>query len=283
MRIRPWPLVILALIQIITPFSNLLFNAYTLKVSPWLVLNWIFERGPIGIFETLFLMPIAGIAIYRMTKTSYVVFFIAMFWSAYSQYHQSLYNHGNYPIWSVWALIALEMTLAVYFLTPSVRMTYFNPRVRWWESKPRYEVQAPCQIAKVQFGGAEPQLGASDLTGVSGVVINLSEGGAYLRSESALLKGDQVRLYFKVITLHVEVSGIIVHAHQEGDQKWNYGIQFLHTPHSAQLIDRLVRGLKIIGVGERSNTGNFTTEFGQWIERLIKSGKGLLPEIHDRK
>lgn len=269
MRNRPWPLVLLAIFQILTPVTNILFNAWALKVSPAYVVSWVFERSWLGIFETLFLMPIAGIAIWRMKGWSYVVFFAAMAWSMSTHLRYRGYVTGSFPSWAVTLVYAMEVLLVIYFLMPSVRKTYLDPSIRWWESKPRYEVDAP---TVVQDG--EERIG--------GKILNISEGGAFLSLPSSLTPGGKVEVRFAVFNQTYEIPAKVVHVQSHGGKGYNHGLQFLPDAEEAERLRNLVRGLKIIGFVERGGQVSWSEGLLSWLSTVLTTGKGLTPEIKER-
>src|SRR5690606_15636441 len=73
----------------------------------------------------------------------------------------------NYVI----ALTAVAVFL--YFLSPTVRETFFDRRVRWWETKARYNVLIPCWI---QSGGDEIQTD----------ILNISHSGAFVAERDGI-------------------------------------------------------------------------------------------------
>ena len=199
MKTRPWPLVVLAILQILSPLASILISAIAYQTSPFQVLYWLFQRPALEIFEFFCLMPIAGIAIYQVKKWSYAVFAIAMLWSFWTKISHWDYAMSNVNASMLFGVYFLQFGIALYFVLPSVRRTYFDPTVRWWETLPRYLIMAP---AKIQLGDEEK----------SGEVCDLSEGGARIRCADPLSKGQEVRLMFSVLTRSFSVSGQVMHA-----------------------------------------------------------------------
>ncbi len=266
---RPWPLVLLALFQVLTPVFNILFNAWVLDVSPSLVLQWLFERPLIEVFETLALMPIAGVAIYQMKRWSYVVFFGAMIWSVGANVQQWQYATTTLSLPAILVMHGLQLALGGYFLLPSVRTTYFDPTVRWWESKPRYELQVPLLLRS----GAQ----SWDAT-----MLNISEGGAFARTDAEFKKGDQLDLEFPVLSQHFKVPAKVVHVRMPEGGARSYGIEFQHDRASAKRFKALIRALRDLGFPDRSGTRAWYQEFFSWLSTLLKTGKGLTPQIRHR-
>jgi len=268
MRTRPWPLVFLALAQVLTPVFTVLFNAWALGVHPRHVLTWIFQRSSIEVFETIALMPIAGIAIFRMKRGSYLIFFIAITWSLVSNLKQWNYASGAISIPVILGIYVTQLCLALYFLIPSVRQTYFDPRVRWWESKPRYELNAPSVLQVRDDKG-------------DALLMNVSEGGAFVSTVRQWKTGDPVQLTFWILSQEFQISGHLVHSRTLSPERSCYGIEFDHTLETRKRFRGVARGLEELGFQDRTPTAGFFSEFSTWITRLFKTGKGLIPEIRN--
>ena len=143
MNRKPWPIVILGLMQIIVPIFGVLLSAYLYNMTPFRYLRVYFEIMPaVKIFEFLFLFPIAGIAILAMRRWSYPFFIIAMLWATYSNIQTSVLDYqSNWGVVYIIGITLVNFAVVTYFLLPSVRRFYFDERVRWWESKPRFKVE----------------------------------------------------------------------------------------------------------------------------------------------
>jgi hypothetical protein len=262
---RPWPLVILAVIQMLSPIFNVLVNSWTLGVKPNYVLGWIMERPPIEIFEFFLLMPIAGFAILRMRRWSYIVFFGAMAWSLFSNLRHLQYTSQTHSVLVLGLVYGLQIALVLYFLLPSVRVTYFNPRVRWWESKPRYELKLPCELI---VAGNQSE----------GNVLNVSAGGIFVQVtvKRGFNVGADVDLRFSVLSQVFKAQGKFAHERELGGGVFCYGIQFNHSPETRERFQNLTRALEILEFQIRAA---FTQSFFGWFVTLLKTGKGLTPQI----
>lgn len=266
MRNRPWALMLLALIQILTPVFNVFFNAWVLQVSPAKVLSWVLEGNLLEIFEFAALMPIAGIAIWRMRKWSYGVFCGAMAWSLYAKFRHLAYAQTTMSLPMLIAIHASEIALVTYFLLPAVRATYFDPRVRWWESKPRYELKLPAQLVIGQSSRIE------------GAVLNLSEGGAFVQIPVILTMGEQVRLEFSLLTQLFAVAGKVVHVREAASGDNWHGIQFQHDGDTQDRFRKLARALGDLGFQDRVPSQSLREGFRSWVANL-RRGRGWVPEV----
>jgi hypothetical protein len=261
----------LAVLQFLTPIFTILFNAAALRVSPLRVASWIFARPPLEVFETLALMPIAGLAIYVMRRWSYAIFIVALSWSVFRNLSHWNYSSAMIPAPALLFIYFSEISFVTYFLLPSVRNAYFDPNIRWWEHKPRYLLELAASFT-LKSGAARGQ----------GMILNLSEGGAFLKLKEKIQKDQDLRLEFNVLTLPFSVEGRVVHA-REVDGGTCYGIQFAHTAESRQSMQRLTAGLDALGFNERDGRQSPFAEFKSWLTTLLKTGKGLVPEVPKKR
>lgn len=108
-------------------------------------------------------------------------------------------------------------------------------------------------------------------------LVNLSEGGAFVRSDDAIPKGENVRLDFKVFTRDFEVLGQIVHTTRlPGLRPQALGIQFAQTQEVKRQMSRLIQAFELIGISD-TRAGNEVSykDFAQWASGLEALGEGL--------
>lgn len=167
MNRRPWPVIVLAILQLFAPIVGLLITAALEGVEPLrFTKSFIYAKSWWELSIIFALLPIAGISIYLMKKWSYPVFLVVMIWTIYqntkiwfSYYQQTM------SIWIFVGIMFLNILAVTYYLLPAVRSIYFNNRIRWWESKPRFKVEIPgvidyknlthpCLIRDISIGGA---------------------------------------------------------------------------------------------------------------------------------
>ncbi len=234
---RPPLLIALAVLQFLSPLGTILFNAMALGVKPSYVLGWILERPPVQIFEALFLMPIAGLAILRMKTWSYLLFFALMAWS----FARNVGRWGDvsqtHSRWMLVLVYGLQVALALYFFLPSVRRVYLDARLRWWESKPRYPL------------GITARLEESPV-----ILENLSEGGVFVRTgpEFPKLQAQSVvKISFGIQGSKFMLPCRVMYSRAMATGETGYGMRFEHDRDSKRRMVRLAKGLKFIGLAGR--------------------------------
>ena len=206
--------------------------------------------------------PVAGVAIYKTNRWSYPIYLFVissmlvwnyLTWLRYPQY---------FGLGSLIFSYLVNLTVVSYFLIPAVRNVYFNPRVRWWEVKPRYDVEIP----------SKTKMGEIDSTGV---IQNISEGGVFVETGAILLTGNEIEISFGSNGKQFTIPGKVVyprHAEPKG-----YGVQFFHTPESAHELKDYIKTLKAAGAHERLGNLSAWEEFKAWFFTVLSTGKGLVP------
>lgn len=266
MKTRPWPLVVLAFLQLMAPIGNILLSAWLSKMEPMDYTSTLFQMPPAVILSFFAPMPIAAFAIYKMRKWSYPLFSGAILWEMGATYLEWKSHPGAVPTSLVLALYALDLAIVGYFLLPSVRKVYFDRRIRWWETRPRYEIALG---ARVDQNACEADC----------IVQNISEGGAFVTATTPLSTHKTVFLRFSILTLHYELEGKIVHARTVNLGQHGYGVEFTHSSDTARQVKMLTTGLEKMGIRRNPPRVSLVREFIDWMVPLVSTGKGWVPEI----
>lgn len=119
--------------------------------------------------------------------------------------------------------------LIVYRVAREVRVPYFFPRIRWWESDPRYRLSVPARLDRVESHE------------LAGDILDLSMGGCFMKLRSDLKQDEVVTLSFTVFQVTVRCEGIVVWRTQSTvTHPKGVGIKFLELDREQR------RALKII-------------------------------------
>ncbi|MCM2277330.1 MAG: PilZ domain-containing protein [Oligoflexia bacterium] len=267
MKTRPWPLVLLALFQVLSPLGTLLFNSWALGVKPAYLWTWLLQRPGLEVFETLALMPLAGLALYQMKSWGYAFFLAALSWGFFRNLSRWDYASQYFSLGLATALYAVQAALALYFLIPSVRKVYLNPRLRWWEAKRRFVFEHPLEIRHEN----QPLTGRSE---------NISEGGIFATLPARLEKGTRVSVRFSLLGVAFEREAKVVYSVGREGGNFAHGLRFENGPGTARRFRRFIRGLELIGVPCRDQAERLPwhVSIGRWALGVARTGKGLVPE-----
>jgi hypothetical protein len=265
---RPWPLILIALFQFLAPVLTVFVNAAIHHVSPSVILIWFWtQKNWLEIFEAFFLMPLGGIFVLMMRKWSYPLFLLCVAWLLVSNFIQwnTPGTMVSFPFMAGTSLAGF--LLVTYFLLPAVRATYFDPSARWWESRPRFQLEIPLEIL------------AGDRD-VKAKVLNLSEGGTFFQCDDKLELGPTLKLKFLILGQKFEVAGKALHVREVPAYGSCYGVQFSHTRRTLRRFRALSAALTLLGFDDsrRRSQGVFR-EFGMWVRTLLTTGRGLTPSV----
>jgi Tfp pilus assembly protein PilZ len=97
------------------------------------------------------------------------------------------------------SLSVVFLVLVIYRVSREIRVPYFFPRIRWWESDPRYRLSVPVSLKRAER--AEPA-GAD--------IMDLSVGGCFIKLRSELSQDEKVMLDFTVFQIPLSCEGTVV-------------------------------------------------------------------------
>ncbi|MBT4761989.1 MAG: PilZ domain-containing protein [Bdellovibrionaceae bacterium] len=256
MKNKPWPILILALIQFLMPAFNILLNSIIIDANPVMYTKiFITIKSWPQILEFFLLYPIVGVSIFLMKKWSYPVFLIATLWTF--SMNSYLWFTGQIPPMPFWVfpMISLvNIAFVTYFLLPAVRKVYFDQRIRWWESKPRFSINLQATVT------------ADDDLQVT--VNDFSEGGAFIESSSNIDKGKKHVLKFTFDDTTIEVPFEIVHEKKTSNEKQGYGLKFNHTNETHNNAKKLTKQIKKSGAAVTRVPDPLFLSFKIWFSSL---------------
>jgi len=259
--------VILAIGHIVAPLFNLILSVVLSGVGFFEYLSSF--RSFVDFFEFFFLFPIAGIAILAFRWWSYVVFIAVWGWSFYYNYLSWSAYPDHFPLVTLIGFYIVPFLLVGYFMIPAVRAPYFNGRLRWWESKPRYMINTS---AKLFENGKEHQCG----------IINISEGGAFITSNFDPAENTSVDINLKKDGLNLTIKGKIVHFQAVGmGNGTGIGVKFDddNSKEETQKLRDLISALKLLKVDCIRTKESHWESLVDWLLTLFKSGRGFFPHL----
>jgi hypothetical protein len=261
MKRKPWPIILLALLHILAPLGNLIMNSYRSGRTFEATWNfWIYNLPKSLFFTYVFLPPLAGIFIYICRRWSYWSYVLCL----------GLVFIGNvYGFWTnvswvnfvtLFVVLMADILAVAYFVAPSVRQIYFDPRMRWWETAPRYVFN-----------------GQGTLGGHSGFIKNISEGGALVETQRACVEGQVAELIWSYGGEVITLPGKIVYQKNQ-DSSFCCGVRFEHTPQTQKTMRSLITRLHREGKVIRDRLPGVEDSFRVWLKKLIISREGLFPK-----
>jgi hypothetical protein len=219
MRNKPLIFQLLSVLFIFEPFIKIFYFKAATHFEFTVIFANIFARSGLrDIFDFWIVFPIAGLMLWKLRKWTYFAFLTIMAYlifsiATYEQYTWP-YNSDS-PLFYHYFVIAITLFTIAVFLVPDVRAPFFNKKIRWWETKPRYKTTIPAKITgnKITFQSE---------------ILNISQSGAFLKDNNLLTPGDIVALTFESEGLAMEIPVKVISRHMVASNP-GFGVQFYPT------------------------------------------------------
>lgn len=265
MRRRPWILVILALLHILAPIGNQIMNAYWAHMPVLRYIQMALKPHNLSRHWIHFVAPIvAGIAIYACKRWSFIVYFIAMYFLFIASYHGYIERSLTIDATSLLVVYVINISVVAYFLIPAVRSIYFDPRLRWWETSPRYKADFVCQFL-------------DEKNPFQGQIANFSIGGIFLKSAHIPQDGATIETHFSYEGVNYVFQGQVIRHNSQN--AIGFGVKFIPTPLSQKSAKSLAKILRDKGHELTGRTLTQEDSFMYWLTSLVKTGRGIVPEV----
>ncbi len=264
MKNKPWPIIILSMLYFLAPIYNLLYFSHLFNMTPWQYLHTF--PSILALVQFWLFFPIAGFAILSIKRWSFPVFLIIILWNFYRNYQTWSLSQGQFNV-SLYILAEVaNISVVAYFLIPAVRNVYFNPKLRWWEIAPRYQVSLPATIDQIPA-----------------TIHNIAAGGVFLsRADSKQLQINSVstmHLDLHEYSLNLECKAV----HYDPSYLDGYGMQFINmTRSNKSTLSKLIKHIDTLGHEKREPVSMVEENILMWLINLFKTGKGLLPQTPDK-
>ncbi len=153
------------------------------------------------------------------------------------------------------AILVLDFLAVAYFMVPSVRIVYFDPKARWWETAPRFNFNLEAKMNEI-----------------SGLIRNVSVGGMFIEAWDGFEQNQEMVIEWQYNHVFFKIPSRIVYKNTRG-----YGIQFLHTDSTQKQIKMFIHLLEKQGIPVL-NRSLESDGFTSWIKNLVTKGEGLFPK-----
>lgn len=144
------------------------------------------------------LAVITGFGLWELRRWSWYLFLSVnglilyesmMVWAQYGQTF-----HG-----AVAFMVCIALFSGVTFrVAREVRVPYLFPRIRWWESNPRYRLSAPVLLRRKDGSVLEAE------------ILDISVGGCFVKLRQDLLQDEPINLNFSLFDLPIACGGAVV-------------------------------------------------------------------------
>lgn len=157
----------------------------------------------------------AGYGLWEMRRWAWHVFLFSHILVLYGNAVLAAdYGESHHKIFGFFFSVLVLAFLTVR-LGREIRVPYFLPRIRWWETNPRYRLSVPVTIHRHQ-GEA-----------LTGEILDLSMGGCFIKFRTELNSDEAIRLEFTVFGQEFRPTGTVVwHTHSTVTHPKGVGIKF---------------------------------------------------------
>ncbi len=239
MNRRPWPIVLLAVLQFLSPLFYIITAAIYFGLTPGDAGKEVIALSTdLRKFEIFILPLILGVLIFLTRRTGYYLAIVGSIYLIIRSIIEFSASNQTDPVFPMIIMNVLSVAVLIYLLLPKTRNIYLNRRVRWWETDPRYLVTLPASVTRI---GASP---------MKAEVVNLAAGGAGIETlETGFLKDEVIGLEFQSEGTVYHMKSKIAWEKPTGTGKQYLGLAWAddNTNPNHSKIRRLVRTLKSKG------------------------------------
>lgn len=151
-----------------------------------------------GFWFTAVICVVAGWGVLRIRWYGWYMFLFSNFLITYeTAVDLAHYSVGNLKTVAFFATVALQ-ALAIFIVGREVRVPYFFPKIRWWESDPRYKLSVQAKLVR------------DDKAEIEGEIMDLSLGGCFIKTHSYFTPDELLTLDFSLFERPVKCTGRVV-------------------------------------------------------------------------
>ncbi|MCK4804314.1 MAG: PilZ domain-containing protein [Spirochaetes bacterium] len=256
---RPLIISIIVICYVLSPVSSILLGSIINRI-PLFGAHNIFTRLPITDILILFVYPISAAAIYSIKKWGWYLFLAcSLILISYN-----IFVYYLSPRYSFLILIVLNVILAIVagiFFRKHIIAPYFNPRLRWWETEPRYKIEIHADII----------FGKNVLTGE---ILDISNSGFFMSLDQDLTVGRVFKFNLKCLKCSVEVNGKVMRKSSRKEELNGYGVMFVKLTDAEKMgINALIKDLEKGGARDFSREGDGAVPAGSEAAELTHQRK----------
>ena len=231
---RPVIIIIIALCYFFSPFAIIVQGSIISNIPLFGPQN-IFTRLFLTDIIILFIYPICAVALFSVKKWGWYLFLGCSL--ILITYNIVVYSLN--PLYNLLILITFNIVLAVIagiFFRKHVIAPYFNPRLRWWETDPRYKLDISAEIV-------------THYKKLVGEIHDISASGCLVLLNYKIRLGMTHKLLIRCLNHLVEINGKIMRKSSSDEEYDRYGIMFVKmTTENKYQLNILIEDLEKSGV-----------------------------------
>jgi hypothetical protein len=263
---KPVSIVLVGVFYLVAPVFNLVQIAlvtgvgFVGPVTLWTVV------GPYD-WAVLVAFPVVGWGMLSVRRWGWLAFMVfSVFLVGYNT--AGLIVNQTYDVVLVMLFNVVLVLITFVFFRKHLRAPYFNPRLRWWNTDPRYQVNLVAHVGIDTPGACEAE------------VLDLSASGAFLSTCADIEVGQVQRFTIEAYGLAFPVQGKVMRKSDPGASHPGFGVMFQALDRSSVfelrlLLARLVKN----GARERGLPADAPTGGDPCWKHLAWQGKRLVNEF----
>lgn len=149
-------------------------------------------------YAICFLAVYAGYGLWEMRRWAWHIFLFSNIFVLYGNaILASDYGESHHKVFSFFVSVLILGFLTVR-LGREIRVPYFLPRIRWWETNPRYRLSVPASLYRQNGDPFE------------GEILDLSMGGCFIKLRTELTSDEAIQVEFTVFGHPFKFTGTVV-------------------------------------------------------------------------
>jgi hypothetical protein len=190
----------------------------------------------------LFIYPVVAVAVFSVRKWGWYLFIagvmILIGYNVFVSILSPLYNYLLLILYNLALAVVAGLLFRKHVIAP-----YFNPRLRWWESEPRYRINISINI-QIENENME------------GDILDISSGGCYMELDCPCRLGKVYDLVIHCIGRRAYLKGKVMRVDSAPFDKHRYGLMFIKTTSGQkEQIDSIIVLLKKSGLRNADRDG----------------------------
>lgn len=141
---------------------------------------------------------IAGYGIWEMRRWSWYLFIISQVLVGYENAVLVLsYGESHHKSLAFGVSLILQLGL-IFRVAREIRVPYFFPKIRWWESNPRYKLSVPVKLTR------------KNENVIQGEILDVAGSGCFVKLRAEVSPDEPLYLNFEVFGYQIQCEGIAV-------------------------------------------------------------------------
>ena len=148
------------------------------------------------------LVAITGYGLWELRRWSWYVLLLSQLLVTYEN-AVFIFNYSESHHKAAAYLFSLVFQFGlIYQIAKDIRVPYFFPKIRWWESNPRYRLSVP--VTLFLKNGEKAQ----------GEILDLSMAGCFIKLRPELPEDEELKIDFRIFGQELKCDGVAVWATQ---------------------------------------------------------------------